>query len=122
MTRIRLVMCTIAALTAIPAGAGEQLRLAVSPAQSFAPSTLNIRARMIPNAENRMLTVVAESGGFYRSSEIALDGDRAPATMMFEFRAVPGGEYVVYGILTDSGGRRRAIATQPVRVIDLAGR
>ena len=111
------MLFTILALTAISASGGEQLRLAVSPVHSFAPSNLNIRARVVPHADNRALTIVAESEDFYRSSQISLEGDHAPATIMFEFRGVPGGEYVVSGVLTDSLGRQRAIAEQPVRVI-----
>ena len=117
MMRVSLMLVTIAALTAIPASGSEPLRLAVSPIQSFAPSNLNIRARVVPNAENRALTIVAESEDFYRSSEIPLEGDHAPATITFEFRGVPSGEYVVFGVLTDSAGHRRAIAEQEVRVI-----
>jgi hypothetical protein len=111
------MLSTIFALNAISASGGEQLRLAVSPAHSFAPSNLNIRARVVPNAENRALTIVAESEDFYRSSEISLEGEHAPATITFEFRGVPGGEYRVSGVLTDSVGRRRAIAEQQVSVI-----
>ena len=111
------MLTAILALTAISASGGEQLRLAVSPAQSFAPSNLSIRARVVPNAENRSLTIIAESEDFYRSSQVQLEGDHAPATITFELRGVPGGEYVVSGVLTDSLGRRRAIAEQQVRVI-----
>jgi hypothetical protein len=116
------MLSTIVALTAISASGAEQLRLAVSPTQSFAPSNLNIRARVVPHAENRALTIVAESDEFYRSSQISLEGDHAPATITFEFRGVPGGEYVVFGVLTDSAGRQRAMAEQQVRVIETAGR
>jgi hypothetical protein len=111
------MLFTIFALTATSASGGEPLRIAVSPAQSFAPSNLNIRARVVPNPENRALVIVAESEDFYRSSQIALEGERAPATIMFEFRGVPPGEYLVSGVLTDSAGHRRAIAEQKVRVI-----
>jgi hypothetical protein len=104
-------------LTTLSVNGGEQLRIAVSPAQSFAPSNLNIRARLVPHAENRALEVIAESDEFYRSSQITLEGERAPATIMFEFRSLPGGDYRVYGILTDSGGRQRAVAQQQVMVI-----
>ena len=64
----------------------DQLRLAVSPAQSFAPSNLNIRARVVPHVDNRALTIIAESADFYRSSQISLEGDHSPATINFEFR------------------------------------
>jgi hypothetical protein len=115
------MLATFVTLTTISASGGEQLRIAVSPAQSFAPSNLNIRARVVPNDSNRALQIVAESADFYRSSQVQLDGERAPATMMFEFRGVPGGEYLVYGILTDNGGRQRALAEQQVRVISALG-
>jgi len=111
------MLSTIFALTALSASGGDQLRLAVSPAQSFAPSNLTIRARVVPHADNGALTIVAESENFYRSSEISLEGDYAPATITFEFRGVPGGEYLVTGVLTNSLGRPRAIAEQQVRVI-----
>ena len=115
------MLTAIVALTAISASGGEQLRLAVSPAQSFAPSNLNVRARVVPNAENRSLTIIAESEDFYRSSQVQLEGDHAPATITFEFRGVPGGEYLVSAALTDSLGRRRANAEQHVRVIGEGG-
>src|SRR5437773_7163018 len=98
MMRGPLMLSTIFALTAISASGGEQLRLAVSPAQSFGPSNLNIRARVVPNADNRALTIIAESDDFYRSSQISLEGDHAPATITFEFRAVPGGDFIVSGV------------------------
>jgi len=117
MMRVPLMVSTIVALAAISASGGEQLQLAVSPGQSFAPSNLNIRARVVPHADNRALTVIAESTDFYRSSQIALEGDHAPAKLTFEFHGVPGGEYLISGILTDSVERRRAIAEHQVRVI-----
>ena len=94
------MLSTIFALTALSASGGEHLRLSVSPAQSLAPSNLNIRARVAPNPDNRALTIIAESEDFYRSSQISLEGEHAPATIMFEFRGVPGGEYIVSGVLT----------------------
>jgi hypothetical protein len=119
--RVALMLSTVFVLATISASGGEQLRIVASPAQSLAPSNLHIRARVVPDAENRALEVVAESGEFYRSSQIPLEGERAPATITFEFRGLPGGEYQVYGILTDSGGHRRAVAQQQVRVISSFG-
>jgi hypothetical protein len=72
---------------------------------------------MVPSDENRSLEVVAESGEFYRSSEVQLEGATAPAAMSFEFRDLPGGDYHVYGILTDSAGGRRAVAHQTLKVL-----
>lgn len=119
--RVPLMVSTCLALTAVSASGDEQLRLAVSPAQSIAPANLNIRARVVPNVENRTLEIVAESGDFYRSSQIPLEGERAPTTTLLEFRGLPGGEYVVTAVVTDSRGHRRAIAEQEVRVISPFG-
>jgi hypothetical protein len=119
--RTPCMLSAVFALTTVFASGGEQLRIAVSPAQSFAPSNLNIRARIVPHAENRALEMIAESDEFYRSSQIALDGEHAPATIMFEFRGVPGGDYQVYGILTGGSGRQRAVVVQQVRVIPVVG-
>ena len=60
---------------------GDALRIAVSPAMSFAPTTLNIQARLVPSADNRGIELVAECADFYRSSEIPLEGENAPTTI-----------------------------------------
>jgi hypothetical protein len=115
--RVLLLLSTVFVLTTISASGGEQLRIAVSPAVSFAPSSVDIRARVVPNAENRALEVIAESEDFYRSSLISLEGENAPATITFAFRGLPGGDYLVSAILTDGGGRQRAMARQQLTVI-----
>lgn len=115
--RVPLMMAAFLALASVSANGGEELRLAVSPAFSIAPTNLNIRARLVPSAENRALQVIAESGEFYRSSQIQLEGEHAPATITFEFRGVPGGDYSINGFLIDSTGRRRAMDQKHVTVI-----
>ena len=119
--KVPLLLSTFFVLTTISASGGEQLRIAVSPAVSFAPSRVDIRARLVPNAENRALTVIAESEDFYRSSLMPLEGENAPGTIIFAFRGLPGGEYVISGIRTDGGGRQRAIARQQLTVIPSGG-
>jgi hypothetical protein len=116
-----LMLTMFLALATIHAGGGEQLKLAVSPAHSFAPSNLSIRARVVPHGENRGLQIVAESAAFYRSSQMPLDGEGAPGMLLFEFRSLPSGDYRVYGILTASGGRQRALAEQSVTVLSELG-
>jgi len=95
--------------------------MAVSPLQSFAPANLTIRLHVEPDAANRALEVVAESGEYYRSSSIQLEGSDAPRTISFEFRDVPGGNYDVRGTLISSAGRTRAAVRQHVLVIDPPG-
>jgi hypothetical protein len=121
MIRLPWMLSVLLASATIPVSGGEPLRIAVSPLQSFAPSNMNIRARVVPSAENRSLQVIAESGDFFRSSQIPLEGERAPAMIVFEFRGLPSGEYDVSAILTDSGGHRRAIAQQRARVVSSGG-
>lgn len=118
--RTTLILSALLTITTVSASGNDALRLAVSPKQAFAPSNLNIRARVIPDPANRMLEVVAESGEFYRSSRTQLDGDQAPAMITFEFRGVPDGDYRISGTLIDDAGRRRAVATEHVVLLPSA--
>ena len=119
--KVALMMSALIGLTTMSASGDAQLRIAVSPAQSFAPSNLNIRARVLPNADNRALEVIAESDEFYRSSQVPLEGDHSPVTIMFQVRSLPGGDYQVSAILTDSRGHQRAVDKQEVRVLSTSG-
>lgn len=106
---------------AFPAGAGETITIAVSPRRSIGPTNLTVLLRVEPNADNRALEVVADSGDFYRSSQIQLDGDRAARTVYVEFRGVPSGEYQISGALLNSVGRRRGLAQQQAFVLSSGG-
>jgi hypothetical protein len=70
----------IMATTALPLGAGPRLTMKASPEISFAPANLPVRAMIEADAQNRAVTVIADSENFYRSSEIQLEGDQAPRT------------------------------------------
>ena len=119
--RVILMLSALLSLTTISATGGEQLRIAASPIMSFAPSNLRVLTRLVPDAENRTLDVIVDSGEFYRSSQIPLEGEKAPAVITVEFRDLPKGEYEVAGVLTDSAGARRAVARQRVTVIARGG-
>jgi hypothetical protein len=88
------------------------LSVAVSPAQSIAPANLTIRVHVEPDADNRALEVVAESGAYYRSSRIQLDGIDAPRMIVIEIRNVPGGDYEVTGLLVNSAGKKQSVRTR----------
>ena len=107
--------------SAVSISANEPLTIAVSPLQSFAPTNLTIRVRLEPDAGNRALDVVAESGEYYRSSRIQLDGADAPRTISLEIRNLPGGDYEVRGSLINSAGRERAAVRKQVIVLRSAG-
>src|SRR5467141_1390261 len=76
---------------AMTVNAGERLTMAVSPVQSFAPTNLSVRVHVPPDDANRALEVSADSGEYYRSSRIQLDGKDAPRTITVEYPRLPGG-------------------------------
>jgi len=90
-------------------GASEKLSLRVTPNVSSAPSTVMVRAYVTPNAENRWLRIEADSGSFYRSSEIQLEGDKAPMLTEFRLNSLPSGEYDVVAALIDSKGTETVV-------------
>ncbi|HEX7796951.1 MAG TPA: hypothetical protein VF456_21460 [Vicinamibacterales bacterium] len=91
--------------------------MSVSPAQSLAPAYLRVRMTVEPNAVNRTVVVVAESDGYYRSSEMPLEGERGPRTLFLEFRGVPSGDYQVRAVVGDARGHEVATVKQNVFVI-----
>ena len=103
--------------TTLPLGAGERMTMKVSPAMAFAPATLIVRAMVEADAQNRAMSIVAESADFYRSSEIQLEGERAPHTSTIEFRSLPPGYYEVRAALYGADGRPRAIVRQSVNIM-----
>ena len=114
-TRITLAALTIIGmLTASGAtDASEKLTLRVTPNVSSAPSTVIVKATVARNADNRWLHIEADSGEFFRSSEVQLDGDRAPVVTEIRLPNLPGGEYIVNAeIKTDA----EPILFRPVRI------
>jgi hypothetical protein len=110
---------TLAATTAT--AANQPLAIKVSPAMSFAPANFVIRTSVEPDGANRSLEVIADSGDFYRSSAVTLDGGHAPKTTQFEFRSLPPGEYEVSVVVTGADGRPRAISRAHAKVIESVG-
>jgi hypothetical protein len=103
-------------LVVLPLGAGERLSIKVSPAVSFAPATLVIKTTVEANANNRAIVVVADGPDFYRSSQIAVDGERGHRSESFEFRNVPGGWYEIRAALVGADGEELAVASELVDV------
>jgi hypothetical protein len=101
--------------------ANECMSMKVSPRQALAPVNLRVSVWVEPNAENRILTIVADSPQFYRSSQIALEGDRAPKTFTIEYPNVPGGQYEVTSALFNSTGRERATIRESAHVVPVGG-
>jgi hypothetical protein len=107
MTRRSLLAVSIA-IAWLGASSGteatEKLMLRVTPNVSSAPSNVIVMATVAKNTDNRWLRIEADSGSFYRSSEIQLDGDQAPTVTQIRLSNLPSGEYVVSAVLGTSRG------------------
>jgi hypothetical protein len=119
--RCALILVAVTALvgTAPGSAAQDRLRIEVSPRISQAPAQVRIRAIVTPSAENRGLRISADSGEFFRSSYLALDGaDAAPITET-SFKNLPGGEYEVIVVLVDSQGHATNVDRRTVTVTSI---
>jgi hypothetical protein len=90
-------------------GASEKLTLRVTPNVSSAPSTVIAKATVARDASNRSLYIEADSGEFFRSSEIQLDGERAPVVMEIRLPNLPGGQYTVVARLRNNAGEETIV-------------
>lgn len=90
-------------------GASEKLILRVTPNVSNAPSTVTVRATVAKDAGNRWLHIEADSGAFFRSSDIELDGESAPPVTEISLKNLPGGEYTVMAVLRNNVGEETTV-------------
>jgi hypothetical protein len=108
--RLRNTILLCVTLTAMSIGVGDarenRLRLDVFPRVSTAPAAVRIRVIVTPDATNRALQIVAESGSYYRSSMVPLDGANAASITETTLKNLPGGEYDVIVVLVGVDGRR----------------
>jgi hypothetical protein len=113
---LNLVVAAAVLCAASGSAADGRLRIEVSPRISQAPAQVRIRAIVTPSAENRGLRVVADSGEFFRSSYLPLEGaDAAPITDT-SFKNLPGGEYEVTVTLVDSQGHATNVDRRTIMV------
>ena len=115
--RVQACACGFLLATVFTVTAGGRLTIAVSMSQGFAPATATIRVHVTPDGNNRGLEVSVDSGEYYRSSWIQLDGTEAPQTIAVEVRSLPGGNYRIRGALVDGNGRACAFAQTQVIVL-----
>ena len=89
----------------------KPITLRVSPLISFAPTNLEISVRVRAGANDRWVSVQADSGEFSRRSDWTIEGDRV--LYSFTWRDVPAGEYLVVAAIGSTDVR----ATDRVSVI-----
>lgn len=83
--------------------ASERLKLDVTPAHQFAPGTIQLKIRVEPNAENRVLCFGFDSGSNYgRTSCQDLEGDKAPTIHLIRYKDLPSGDYEAFAQLLDN--------------------
>lgn len=115
-SRAAIVIATTSLLLAVSAGTGatEKMTVTVRPNISSAPSTVVVRAFIPQDSSNRTLHVGADSGSFYRSSDIQLDGDNAPLVTEVWLKNLPSGEYSVMAVLRDDMGHQTTVRSTVV--------
>ena len=116
--RCRRVLVAFAAVAALGAAAGDaaedRLRIDVYPRITAAPAAVRVRAVVPPDDHNRSLQFVADAGGYYRSSLIALEGASAASVTELTLKNLPAGEYEVTVILTDEEGHETSRSSEVV--------
>lgn len=107
--RASSIVLWVAVITVLGVASGDatesRLRIEVSPRVSAAPAVVRVRAIVAPDAANRALQIVADSGAFYRSSMVPLDGANAAMITETTLKNLPGGEYEVSVTLVEANGR-----------------
>ena len=117
-----VILAALALLATAPLGAGERLAMRVAPSIAYEPATLIVDAVAERDPENRALQIQVESGDYYRSSLVQLDGDDGPRTTTVRYGGVPGGTYEVRVTLLGPGGQRRAATTRQIEVLSRGDR
>lgn len=98
-------------LTASAFAAENSLSLRVTPRITTAPAVVSITVTVEPNAENRALVVEDDSEGYYRGSEIPLEGEKAARTHTLTYRGLPPGEHRISAVVRCSSGARAVVHT-----------
>jgi hypothetical protein len=115
------VLTTISAvLLLISPSAGADRGIAnirITPATSMEPANVAVEVAVERHADNRLLTIVVDSGSFYWSSERQLEGQDGPYLSVFNCRELPAGEYAVQASVVAANGRVRATARNRIIVI-----
>ena len=114
LTTISAVLLLISSSAAADRGIAN---IRVTPATSLEPANVAVEVAVERHADNRLLTVVVDSGSFYWSSQRQLDGQDGPYLSVFNCRELPAGEYAVQVSVVAANGRVRATARNRIIVM-----
>jgi hypothetical protein len=110
-------LCVVIVMIGWPATGGEVVSSRVTPDHGVAPADIMIQAFIEPNDLNRSISFVVDSGAFYTSSSVELEGDRAPRTKEVRFRTLPAGSYEVTVTLYGGNGQARGQVVHHVELL-----
>jgi hypothetical protein len=85
------------------------------------PATVQITVAVEPDAHNRLLRIEADSGDFFRASELTLEGDEDKRLHSVEFKNLPAGSYVLKAEVLSTDALL-GLATQELVVTGVGGR
>lgn len=84
---------------------------------AFSPAHVRGLVRVAPHSDNRMFRIEMDSPGFYRSSDIQLDGERAARNHFFTWQSLPPGPYAIVVTVFGPGGDVRAERHVPLTIL-----
>lgn len=88
------------------------MTIRVSPNISLAPATVRVVVTVEPDANNRELVVEADSGVFFTSSTVQLDGEKSARTQSFILKELPAGSYNVAARVISRNGNSRTASSE----------
>jgi hypothetical protein len=100
--------------------AGDELTLRLTPRFVSAPGYLRSLIRVSPNEKNRVLRVEIDSAGYYRSSDIQLEGASAPMSHFVDWKEVPAGKYDLRVSVLGAGDDARVVRTINFQVLGIS--
>ena len=98
----------------------DELTLRLTPRFVSAPGYLRSLIRVVPNEKNRVLRVEIDSAGYYRSSDIQLEGASAPTSHFMDWKAVPAGKYDLRVSVRGAGDDPRLVRTINFQVLGIS--
>lgn len=111
MFRAAVVLAACAVVGSASTTARELVTVRVSPNISVAPATVRVVVTVEPADDNRELELIADSGVFYTSSTVQLDGSKAPRMQSFVLKELPAGTYELsVNVVQKNGDKRQATA------------
>lgn len=92
---ITAVCCTLLAQAGPLFAADDELSVRLPSFVTHSASLLRAQIWIPRHSDNRILRITLDSGAFYRSSDVPLEGDRAPQSHTLVWHALPPGAYEV---------------------------